>query len=403
MLPAAAPDKRMASCDFPAYLAYYYPRLRPRRKFAFITAFGRFFASLHERGVATWEYSAAQYNVNVCRQSWSFELRREEPEALAGKALRPSQRRRGLVSLHAGFLTTSSRAERLRFYQAYRNDGQRLTLKQAELAHMDRAAIARARQEWRRQDKRLRGNNKEFAVERRGPFRIRRLRGATSETLLSHLLPEPDRLFAGGESFSRRGIGSESAKIEFAGRAFFLKRYGGRSWQYRLKSIFRHSRAYRVWKTSWGFYHRGLPVPRTLLLLEERRFLVLQRAYLVTEFQEQACPLMDAWPGLNEPEKDHYLARSAILLGRMHSFGCIHGDTNWENILIRDLRRDNRLLFVDLDCGRVTRFLTGRRAVRDVKHFERDLLRPHIGGHAKKPFFFQVWRRWCTRSCEADS
>lgn len=394
-LPAKTDDFAVSS-SFPEYYAHDYPQLSAGEKRAFIAAFGGFIGRLHAQGVPTWKYPAARIRVAARDASWTFGHAGLTADAHSGQALSASLRRKGLSALYAEFLTTSRRAERLRFYQAYRHDGGKLSGQHADLVKLDRAAIALARRTWHRRDQAVRRNNEQFAVERRGPFKIHRLRCPETESLLTHLLPDPDRLFAIGESFSRRGIGSDSVRVEIAGRPYFLKRYAGRGWEYQLKSVFRRSRAFRVWLTNWGFGNRGLPVPRTLLLLEERRYRFLKRAYLVTDFQDGAACLVDAWPGLTANEQRHLLARSAILLGRMHSFGCIHGDTNWENILIRRAAGDNRLLLVDLDCGRVTRFLTGRRARRDVWHFERDLLRPQIGGAAYRSFFLRIWRRWFT-------
>lgn len=394
MLPGTDTESSIYSGHLPAYLSQHYPGLRAREKFSFVADFAGFLSNLHERGVPSWQYHPSQVRVTVDGAGRAFALAVRDADLPGGSSLSPTLRRKGLITLLAGFLTASSRAERLRFYKAYWHDGVKLSARRTELTKLDRAAIAFARRKWRDEDRTALGSNDRFVIEQRGGFKIRRLRSAAIDQVLAHLLPEPESLFAAGKSLSRRGAGCASARIDIDGRAYFLKRYDGIGWGYQLKNVFRRSRARKVWQTSWGFLNRGLPVPQALILLEERRYRLLKRAYLLTEFQEEATPLMSAWPELTASEKDHFLARSAILLGRMHSFGCIHGDTNWENILIRDLYKDNRLLLVDLDCGRITRFLTRNRADRDIQHFVRDLLRPHIDGASKKGFFMQCWQRW---------
>src|SRR6056297_2525803 len=138
-------DIRDCSSTFPDYIAHGYPQLPARDKRAFIVAFATFINTLHGRGVPTWKYPADRIKVTVVRERWTFALVGPDAGTPTGRALCRSLRRKGLSTLYAEFLTTTCRAERLRFYQAYWIDRRKLSSQREELENLDRAAIALAR------------------------------------------------------------------------------------------------------------------------------------------------------------------------------------------------------------------------------------------------------------------
>lgn len=187
-----------------------------------------------------------------------------------------------------------------------------------------------------------------------------------------------------------RGSGCTAGRIEIDGRSYFIKRYCQTGVRYKFKYLFLRSKALSAWYFAWQFHARSLPVAQPLALLERRRFGFLEEAFLVYPFVDDGRPMMDAWPQLTQSEKRDTIIRGALLLGRVHLCRCIHGDSNWNNILLRE---GGDLLLVDLDCARVLSSFDYARAYRDLEHFIRDLRRKRNNGVAFRDLFISVWRR----------
>ncbi|MFA5516689.1 MAG: lipopolysaccharide kinase InaA family protein [Desulfuromonadales bacterium] len=215
--------------------------------------------------------------------------------------------------------------------------------------------------------------------EQTGGFRVLRDKSMDGSPIAAHLAGGPEAALAGGASLTGRGRGCRAARIEVAGASYFLKSFAGgrRLWR---------SRAKRVWLLSWRLRANNIPVPRPLLLGEGAA-----QTYLLTDFAEGYRRFADLWPQAGPAQQKTLLARAAILLGRLHRLGWIHGDFNWNNILVGP---QGDLLLVDLDCAKPARWFAGDRPFRDVQHFLRDLLRQSNQGEPWKDFFLCIWRRW---------
>ena len=187
------------------------------------------------------------------------------------------------------------------------------------------------------------------------------------------------------------GSGCTTSKIIVGGRSYFVKHYYQPGWRYKIKYLFIRSKALASWYSGWQFHARDLPAAEQLVLMERRRFGILQDAYLVWDFCKDGRPLMELWPQLTPEEKRGVIIRSAQLLGKAHLYRCIHGDTGWNNILLRD---SGELLLVDLDCAKTMSSFNYARAYRDLVHFIRDLRRKRHNGVEFLDLFITVWRRW---------
>jgi hypothetical protein len=211
---------------------------------------------------------------------------------------------------------------------------------------------------------------------------------------LTVLLRDPDHWLSSGESRSDRGSSCESAKVILAGRPYLLKRYDCRGILYRFKNAFRRSRALRSWIGAWGLLARGIAVAKPLVVMEERHGPLLGRSYILSEYLEEGQRMMDAWPHMAAPEKRRLLTQCAILLGRMNAMNMVHGDTNWNNILLFGPRSALQTALVDLDGCRPLRRLTHARALRDVDHFVRDMIRERNRADEFVECFLASWVRW---------
>ncbi|BCR05193.1 hypothetical protein DESUT3_22620 [Desulfuromonas versatilis] len=231
---------------------------------------------------------------------------------------------------------------------------------------------------WRQVKKRCLGGAAGWVRELRQGFTIYRENSPASLQALEALLPDPDLLLGQGEVF-KPGSRGFAVKVEIGGRSYFLKAYNCLGWGYRLRNALRRSRALRTWCVNWGFLFRGVPVPRPVLCLEERRFRLLGRSYLLTEFAEGSCNLQQAWATRSGDACVSLLGRVTAVLGDMHRRGCVHGDLKWNNILVAGTAGDEEICLVDLDGGRLparARFASLRK---DLERFLRDLRKERSG------------------------
>jgi len=194
------------------------------------------------------------------------------------------------------------------------------------------------------------------------------------ERLLAELLPNPDHVWAAAKIF-KQGTRTHAGQIVLSGKRYFFKRYNIFGPWYRLRYLFKPSRAQKTWLTSWFFWVMQLPVPEPLICLEERPYGLLRRSYLLMELLEGAEKLSCLWSGLSREDKLLVLVKFSEILGRMHRQGCTHGDLKWDNILLRWAGKEPELVLVDLDGGSVSAWNLKRRARNDINRFRRDLQR----------------------------
>jgi len=235
-------------------------------------------------------------------------------------------------------------------------------------------------------------NNERYFVGRRDGFRIFRQRIPLAENLLMALLPDPDRILDAGELLPGRGNRCRIAKVVIASKSYVLKRYDRRNWVYSFRHIFRKSRALRTWLAAWNFLVRGVPVPEPLVCLEERTCRLLGRSYLLSEYLEGKQSLAALWPELTSDHKNILVLQAARLLGNVHRSGCIHGDTNWDNILVRREGNEFDVSLVDFDCSRIFLRMKPEKALRDIGHFLRDLDRFESVDDKFRHRFINLWQ-----------
>lgn len=229
-------------------------------------------------------------------------------------------------------------------------------------------------------------------AERKEGFVVYRLNSFEAKTALDVLLTDPNRVLGGSEVLAGRGSNCRTVKIDIGGHLYVLKRFDCCGWLYRMKYIPRQSRAVRNWLTSLEFTAKGIAVPRPILCMEERKFRLLGRSYFLSEYVRNARPLSELWPSLARTNRQKILANLAAFLGRLHRSGCIHGDTNWRNILICDGKTAKNILLVDFDCSKVFSRPRPDKIHKDVQHFLRDLDRLAKADPEDFRFFLKCWQ-----------
>lgn len=237
--------------------------------------------------------------------------------------------------------------------------------------------------------------SKSIILQRSGVFRCYSPVDSFPSDLKDAFLPDPDRLFGQGAPVcsGRKGNPRDLVKVVVAGLPYFVKRYNCRGTLYRVKNIFRASKALRSMRAGQLLLSIGVLTPEPLLCLEERQAGLLGRSYLVCPFLDGCRSFFDLWPELDTARRRYYLKALGEIMGRMHRAHVIHGDSNWRNILVDDDgRRDPRFWFVDLDGVRRYRRLSAERAERDTGHFLRELTR--LGADQEFSLLFRShWQR----------
>ncbi len=230
--------------------------------------------------------------------------------------------------------------------------------------------------------------------ERHGTYRCYFPDAPSQKDLRAALLPDPDRLLERGECISsgREGNPRHLAKVAINGRAYLLKLYDCQGSFYRIKNVFRASRALRSLRAGQWLHSVGVSTPEPLACLEERQAGLLGRSYLLCPFLEGVRPLLAVWPELDAEGRWLYLRRLGGIMGRLHRAHIVHGDSNWRNILVGENRPGElRFWLVDLDCTRRYPRLAPARAERDIGHFLRDLSRSGAGAECMQ-LFRHHWR-----------
>jgi tRNA A-37 threonylcarbamoyl transferase component Bud32 len=133
----------------------------------------------------------------------------------------------------------------------------------------------------------------------------------------------------------------------------FLKEYRltGKS---KVLSLFRESRARRVWWMADQLRSCGCEVPRPVLLIEVRCAGILRESYLATEWLMGRISLADWYRSQGQSggsEVEEKILGCVRTAADFHRHGAIHGDLKWSNFLL-PAEGGGEVVLVDLDAAR---------------------------------------------------
>lgn len=211
-----------------------------------------------------------------------------------------------------------------------------------------------------------------FCSFRCGGLRGCVLRGPYEETLFG-MLQNPEGLFARPDAVVLKDSPTTTAML-VPGPAgpLSVKRYNPKGRLFGLKYLLRRSRARRAWRLARCLDGAQAPTPDVLGYAEQRRFGLLQAAYLVTAGLSGPERLDDyierCFENWSMREKALFVLKVAELLRAAHGRGLVHGDLKAANILVAPGGPGGKLWLIDLDAARL----------RKPAHFEaccRDLAR----------------------------
>ncbi len=194
-------------------------------------------------------------------------------------------------------------------------------------------------------------------------------------------LQQPDAPFQGAPLL-KDGNTATVCRMEHLGQSWVVKRYNIKSFWHALQRAFQLSRAWISWRNGYMLRHFGLPTPKPVALLEQRRGWLRSRAWIITEAAEGPHALEHL---SREDLPDDQLQRAVggirdIFLG-MIATRYSHGDLKATNILIAP----EGPVLIDLDAARqhrnVRKFVAAFR--KDLARFQRNW---PVGSDAEKAF-----------------
>jgi tRNA A-37 threonylcarbamoyl transferase component Bud32 len=468
-----------------------YGKLPFRAQEEFAKAFAAFIQHLHANGVAHRDLHLGNFLLQRSSGNTRLVLLDADRVKLTRGSLCRAARTENLAVLLCNFWSLGSTAAIFRFLRHY-GLSWRTAAERELLASIKGRSLRLAGASWDAHARLCLSTNQRFVARRHGRFRIYHVRRPEVEQTLALLLPDPDRVLEQGMILNA-GHFVTAAKVELGGRRFLLKRYHCKGWWARISNAVRRSPAGRIWLTTWKLLLRSIPVPEPLICLEQTRWRLPERSYLLSEYVANADPLTTLWPTpdrahavdglgnaldsgvpllsgesarvdavdlksplpqgegqgegkttpdapspqpspggrgswappdptasgesrgaggaaaqstketpgapcepLDESARNTLLARFAIILGRMHRYGAVHGDLKWTKLLVQTGPGRHDIALTDLDDSRFVRFAMNRRAKDDLRRFLGDL-QARDGCGKYREFFLHTWRKWSSR------
>lgn len=325
--------------SFVHYLERILPSLPPhehraaRRQMA--VALGAFVARLHDSGVAHPDPHPGNLLVDT-RSGRAPHFALIDLHAIhVGQPLTWSESNKNLVLFNRWFQLRVSRADRARFWHAYRRARSTLPPATAEelrigAKELERDTIASNLRFWAGRESRCLGSNRYFRKIHAGPFRGFAVRDLP-DAFLHQVLADPDAALKRPDMPIFKDSRTSTVAVLMMPTAdgpipVVLKRVNVRSRIEPLKNLLRSSQVLRSWINGHSLRDRCLPTPRPLAVFHRYRAGLPSEGYLLTELVAEPVPLDSA-----EKPAARTLAR---LLRVMHDRGVSHRDLKAANVLL---------------------------------------------------------------------
>jgi len=176
-------------------------------------------------------------------------------------------------------------------------------------------------------------------------------------------LKNPDRALVRGAELLKDSPTTTAAfvKVGVGGteKEFHLKRANNKGFLYSLESLAKKSRPLRTYKNIMRLMAADIPTPTPVAAVEERRFGILKRSFLITERITGGANFY-YWLKANFrnlPELDRIATTKgfAAFVRKIHLAGITHGDLKCSNVIILPEERPFRFFITDLDATRFSK------------------------------------------------
>ena len=161
------------------------------------------------------------------------------------------------------------------------------------------------------------------------------------------------------------------SRLTWAGMEVVVKRYNHKALIHSLRHTIKRSRARRGWLHAHHFGMRGIPTPKPLAYIEQRKGLLIWNSYLVTQYTEGPSLYQFLRDESIAPEQRVTMKQKVTdLLDQLAQHHITHGDLKHTNILIAK----NGPTLTDLDSVRfhTCRWMYRIRSAKDRERFEWD-------------------------------
>jgi len=183
------------------------------------------------------------------------------------------------------------------------------------------------------------------------------------------LIGRIDTLMKAGQIL-KDGDVSDVSRITWNDRDVVVKRYNHVGFVHSLRYTIKRSRARKGWLNAGYLHSLGIPTPRSLAYIEQRKGLLVWKSYLVTEYVKGR----KLWnflrdDDITESRRSDELRKIAGLLDRLWKCRITHGDLKHTNTLMTE----GGPVLTDLDGLMVHRFepLYRSKQAKDVRRFLR--------------------------------
>ncbi len=178
-----------------------------------------------------------------------------------------------------------------------------------------------------------------------------------------------DALMDGGQVL-KDGNTCYVSRLSWNGKDVVVKRYNNKGFIHSLRHTIKRSRARRVWLHGHRLGMLNIATPKPLAYIEQRRGLLVEKSYLVTQYVE-GQRLYDFLRDENVTQQQRSTATLQVknLLDKMGKYRITHGDLKHSNILITE----TGLVLTDLDGMTVHcwELLYRNRRAKDIERFIR--------------------------------
>lgn len=361
------------------------------------TGFAAFIRKLHDHGVIHTDPNLGNFLIQQTNSHVKFFLL-DLGDVKIKKKLDTDERLQNLALINLNFHRFASKSLRYSFFKAYfsRDTGSGTNIRNM-IKRIESNTLRFAQKNWAKRLRWSLENNDLFAASKQGRLTMHVKKAWLHNPCLSDIIASPDNFLDGCRGpFLKDGRTVKAARIDIGNNRFvFLKRYNRKGFFHTFKNIFRASRAKRVWQNSFGLELRGIPVPDTFAYMEERRFRILLRSYVLTEFMPDTRTLSSVFQENTLKRRRisimHNLGRE---VARMHKYGCLHGDLKWSNILIKDIEGTDSCFFVDFDGTKIKKSIGLSDVLPELSRIYIEMLKYGLNSEEKRAFFSSYCRQF---------
>jgi tRNA A-37 threonylcarbamoyl transferase component Bud32 len=391
-------------------------RTRLRQRLA--TALGEFVARLHDAGIVHQDLHAANLLVRLEADDLPHLFLIDLHDVGLGRPLRWRVSRANLIMLNRWFVLRSSRADRCRFWKAYRRT--RLALHGAgptqeadpgpwpPLGEMARDLEERTWQSnvrfWQNRDRRCLVRNRRYYPLRAAGVAGWAVRELAPENLAG-LLADPDGPFRRpGALLLKDSPSSTVAELDLVVNGVchrvIYKRFRVTTCSDPWSALVRRTPTLRSWIYGHGLRERSLPTPRPLAVFHRRRAGLSYEGYLLTEKIPDAVELHRFVAGLDRMPAAQ---RQATLRQRIEQVACLLREMHRRQVSHRDLKAGNLLVtpeavwLIDLVGVRPYTRLPVRRRMQNLARLHCSFCQDSRLTQSDKLRFLRTYLEWGLR------